>query len=470
MTSRDLSRLLLVSMALSTGCVTTSAKPDAPPVPTTSTGVPAAPVVVDHFAEGLKLLEQGKTQGTTDYAAVLREFQTAAEVDPKSEAAHFNAALAAERLGQDDVATRELRAVLQINPQNAAAVSNLARMEVDSGSVDKGIQLYQDYLKVKPDDLSALNEMSTLYASARRYDESVKVARQVLLSDPLNVQAYKNLSRVYFDQGNYKLSQLLSLNALKLSPNDPGLHNDLGVTLLRLGNEPAAIASFKKSLELDPKNIPANLNLGQIAIKSGDFNLGLVCFEAVLAQIPAHEEAGLGKAVSLRGQQDIKGAIAEYERVLQINPNSAVAVWNLGVVHHKFLQDFDKALQFYDRYATLKAADPGAVAEARAQMELVKKDQAALAEAKRLEEERKREAEELLKKVEEAKAPLVAAIADAEKVVTDATGKAPQDAVDGVKVAIDQAKQVLELGDLDLMGEALQYLKELADGLKGQIK
>ena len=365
---------------------------------------------------------------------------------------------------------------IKVDPKLADAYHNLARVYVQQGQAGKAVVLYQSYLKIAPGDHQARNNLGGIYCALKQYDKAIETLQSVLVEDPRNIQAYRNLARVYFDQGNFRLSQLLSANALKLSPDDPGVHNNMGVTYLKLGEERAAIQSFRRAIELNASNREANFNLGTVALQSGDYELARSSFERILQKYPGDIEAQLGFAVALRGQQEYKEVVKLYEKVLSQDPSNRMTLYNLGIVHEKYLQDFDMSLRYFERYATLLRNTPEEAA-ILAKIEEVRQEKTAYLETKRKEEKRiakeKAEADrralaqaEREKAETETRAKLVALIQDTERRMKENPSKLPKQKLEPVQSAVDQSKMVAEQGDLDMLREAFTYLESAARELK----
>lgn len=433
---------------------------------------PPTPAKGASYKAGMKALE-GKS-GVPDYQTAYEQFQNAAVEDSGNAKAHFNAGYSAEKLGKAAEAIPFYEEAVKLKPDFTDAANNLARAYVSTGRPDKAVDLYIAYLKQHPEDLKARNNLGGIYTQMKNYDKAVSELRTVLTADPNNIQAYRNLAAVYYAQGNYKLSMLLSANASKLAPNDPGVHNNLGVTSLKLGDEIAAIASFKKAIELDKNNREANFNLGTIALRSGDYGLARTCFESILEKLPGDIESKLGYAVALRGQQELDDALKQYDEVLKLQPDNLQALYNLAMVQWKYQQDFDRSLQTLNRYATVSGNKPGAV-DVTPIMEQVRTAKAEFLAFKAREEERlakeRAEAERLAKEQEakqkaeaEAKTKLKTLITTVEDKVK--ASKLPKAKLDPIRDAIDQSKQVLEEGDMEMVNEAYSYLEGAATELK----
>lgn len=143
-------------------------------------------------------------------------------------------------------------------------------------------------------------------------------------------------------------------------PNDAEVHQELGLTAIRAGEVPAGIESLRKAIELAPKNQQARIDLGYALLLTGE----LAGAAEVLEQVPpdyaghykalqflAQIRAGQGdpqealelltKAIASSGKDpeptrlrarmrtltgDAEGALADYDRLLQANPQDAGAL------------------------------------------------------------------------------------------------------------------------------------------------
>lgn len=80
-----------------------------------------------------------------------QSFQRALMLDPKSEAARFNAALVQEKKGLPEQAAKEYRTLLAQNPLHAQALENLALLEAAAGRAEEARALLQRALALEKD-------------------------------------------------------------------------------------------------------------------------------------------------------------------------------------------------------------------------------------------------------------------------------------------------------------------------------
>ena len=123
-------------------------------------------------------------------------------------------------------------------------------------------------------------------SSADRSNAIAALEREVA-ANPSNVAAWINLGNNYFDADQYEKSIQAYKKALALTPNNADVWTDLGVMYRRSGRPQEALKAFDKAIEVDPKH------------ESSRFNKGIVLMHDL---------------------NDIKGAIAAWEELLQVNP------------------------------------------------------------------------------------------------------------------------------------------------------
>jgi cytochrome c-type biogenesis protein CcmH/NrfG len=105
--------------------------------------------------------------------------------------------------------------------------------------------------------------------------------------NPQNTQAWIQLGNEYFDSSQHEKSIWAYGKALELDPNNANVWTDMGIMHRRSGKPQEAIQAFDKAIAVDPKHEPSRLNKG---------------------------------IVLLHDLQDLDGAIASWEALLEINP------------------------------------------------------------------------------------------------------------------------------------------------------
>jgi len=127
----------------------------------------------------------------------------------------------------------------------------------------------------------------------RPLDEAqAQALRTAAERNPSDAVSRVQLGNLYFDSERFGEAATWYEAALKLNPNDPNVSTDLGVSFYYLNQTDRALQQFDKSLELDPKHGKTLLNQG---------------------------------IVRAYGRQDLKGAAASWQKLIDLAPTSPEA-------------------------------------------------------------------------------------------------------------------------------------------------
>lgn len=219
-------------------------------------------------------------------------------VEPPGPEDLFQAGLTAARLGETATAEARFLDVLVLDPRHARARFALAVARAEA------------------------SDLSTAEAEIQA----------LLREDDDHAGAYAVLARTYFQHARYPMVLLVvEMSGARLD-GDPEIHNLLGLTYLNLGEDALAAAEFQRTLSVDPSHLAANLNLGYLVLDFGAYTRAHDCFQAALAADPASQDARLGLAIALRGLADLESAVAEYDRILEREPDHRLALLNKAAV------------------------------------------------------------------------------------------------------------------------------------------
>lgn len=121
------------------------------------------------------------------------------------------------------------------------------------------------------------------------------------------------------DQGNFHEADLLLSSVVEKYPDLSAPLYNLGVISEELGNPEKATRYYQRALEVDSNYYLALNNLGVIARTDGKF----------------------------------QEALDYYLKGLEIAPDNSELHYNLGVLHEIYLHDYEKAVEYYERYLSL---------------------------------------------------------------------------------------------------------------------
>jgi cytochrome c-type biogenesis protein CcmH/NrfG len=154
------------------------------------------------------------------------------------------------------------------------------------------------YLLVRDRDMGPLlirgiADNSTPTAPGEGFEEERAMITELeirLAQNPQDLTLLSDIANLYFSVQDFPSAIAYYQRAVDISPDDANLITDMGTALYYSDRSGEALAEFERSLELDPAH-PQTL-----------FNLGVVLLET---------------------EDDIEGAIAAWQRLIDLNPGYA---------------------------------------------------------------------------------------------------------------------------------------------------
>ena len=257
-------------------------------------------------------------------------YQRALAVDPEHEGAAWSLALAYRDAGRDEEARAGFERVLQLNPRGARPLFQLAE------------------------------------AAMRRRDfaEAGRLLERGLTLDADRPAFLVKLAEARLELGQIDAAEAALTEAIGARPDQAMAHYNLALVHEARRNVPAAMAAYEREIAVSPKLYQPRFNLARLLQNAGRPAEALPHFRAAAEINPAFGTGQLYLAKALLDTGDLKGAETAALAGLKASPDPAIAP--LG---HFVLADV---------YAGL-----GREAEARRQVQLGQRAQAAAARGRR---------------------------------------------------------------------------------------
>lgn len=292
-------------------------------------------LVIDPEEQNLYNVLGGIYSGLGRHGEAVAAEQRYVALAPQEANAHDSLGIAYQWAGQYDQAIDEYGRAIQLNPEFEIAVVHLGNVYFQMGRYREALRLYQTYLLKSPSDLErsrANAYLAWVYYRKGELDRAEHSARNLPPTlDPVLVRIPLIVARERGDLATVEFWR--NQRAAKARPARgarPTLRPSLyarGYLGLKSGQGADAIADFKEAL----RHRPATWD------------------------IDAHEDC-LADGYLALGRVD--EAIAEYERILRLNPNYPLAHYHLGQAYDRKGRG-DQARAEYERFLQVwKHADP----------------------------------------------------------------------------------------------------------------
>lgn len=108
----------------------------------------------------------------------------------------------------------------------------------------------------------------------------------------------------------------------KTDPKNATLENEIGLVYEKAHQFKEAAEYFEKSLQLDPKNVGVRADYASCLYYTGNVDAALAELSQSLSYDPQHAGTLLNIGIiKWRGKNDVKGAVAAWEKILQYHPD-----------------------------------------------------------------------------------------------------------------------------------------------------
>ena len=281
------------------------------------------------------LLEQGRTSATIFQLESTLKGRRAGDETTFSMRMLLAKAYAAER--QDKHAAEILEALLAERPKSAEVHFYLAITDASLDSLDAAVGHYREGLRLKPNDCTGLMGLAKTLLKMRKGSDAAPYLQEYVRLRPNDGEGYYFLGRALRDTGRLKEAAEALLQASRLSPEDYQIRYQTGMALWRIGELEAALSQFEAAKRLKPDDVEAHSALARLLRSLGKE-------EAAREESETAEHLGSRKTRRdqsafhiasgnlLLDRGDLRGAAEVFRRALELDPESARARNNLGLV------------------------------------------------------------------------------------------------------------------------------------------
>jgi len=201
--------------------------------------------------------------------------------------------------------------------------------------------------------------------------EAIRLLQEMINANPRDAEARVLLGSVLMEEGKGPESLAQLTEAVQLRPDWAQAQNALGEALRAFGDPAAARKAFEKAVECDPRLAQAQINLGLVRIEAGDFSLAVPHLNSSIQLLGQRPEAAYPHyllAIIYSDEAQVNKAAAELKQAVSLQPDFAEAWSDLGTVRKTLLDDAG-ALAAFEKAVQLAPNDP--VAQTRLGSELL---------------------------------------------------------------------------------------------------
>lgn len=233
------------------------------------------------------------------YTRAIRDFDKVLQLEPNNVDALIRRGDAYSQLGDFGHAIGDLDRAVQLAPDNVEAyvyrgLANDRRGEKTLAGADVGMAL-----KIDPRNVDALRNRGALHATSGQQDLAIRDLNAAIALQPNDPLSFYNRGYAYFAKRDYQMAILDYDNAIALDPGMGLAYANRCLMRTIVGRDlVAGLADCDKALALMPYNLDVRGTRGFIYLKLGDPAIAIVEYNAVLAVDPNHAIALYGRGLA----------------------------------------------------------------------------------------------------------------------------------------------------------------------------
>jgi Flp pilus assembly protein TadD len=274
---------------------------------------------------------------------------------------------------------REKPNVIQLHLMLATAYTAL-------GSLDASAEQYREALGLEPPNCTALMGLSKTLLQMGNTSEAVAPLKEYVRHRPQDAEGYYVLGRAYRDVGQFAQAAAMFSKAVQFRPEDYDTRYQFAMALWGTEDRHAALRQLDAAERLKPDQVQVHSARARIyselgekeqAEKESESAKRLISHQRDLEQASSY--MGRGNVFLQHG--DLNNAETQFRQALQLDPHSARARSNLGLVlgllHHPqdAQREFQEAIALDPKLATahnalgVSYAEDRRVSEAKTEFE-----------------------------------------------------------------------------------------------------
>lgn len=238
-----------------------------------------------------------------------------------------------------------LEKAIKINPNLIDVQAELADIYARQRDFTSAVNAYRKVLDIDPNRGDAYFGLGSVYVQMMKWAEAVAPLEKAIQLGIQEQEAWRLLATAFeemkkFDRAAEAYEKYLSFNP----PEAWGAYLRLGLCRLELQQFEEAVKALEEAQKRQPNDIKINYTLAQAYQKAKQYQNAEKTYRLLAELSPADATSYYGMIVRMYdevGQYDL--AIEAAKKVVELNPSSEMAHYNLGIMYFK-LERYDEAI------------------------------------------------------------------------------------------------------------------------------
>jgi tetratricopeptide (TPR) repeat protein len=208
-------------------------------------------------------------------------------------------------------------------PDNFIVHVSLAKALVSTGQIGRAEEHYIRALEIDPSVISARMELGILLKDSANYSDALNEFRDVINRRPDYVLAYMEKAQIYRIQRQWGRAADMFGQAVTIQPKDESLRADYVQALVNAGRLSQARSAMNTAASDFPDSVNLALSFGVLLQEQQRYNEAVAQYNRVLQMDPGNDSAGYNIALCYFQNRNIREAERAITRYLHRHPKSS---------------------------------------------------------------------------------------------------------------------------------------------------
>jgi len=258
----------------------------------------------------------GRVEESVDPQQALAAYAEAAKLIPKNPEPHLSAGVLLEKLGNLDAAAPEFQTASDLDPKSQQAISGLVNVYIKQKKYPEAEAKLRKLLAADPQNSNTRVQLGRVLAVEGKNDEAAQELQKGLQANSNDGNAALELGTLYVKADKYAEAEQQFRIAVQNMPKDAEAHFALGSLLMHVRKYPESQQELLLAVQLKPDLADAYGNLAVVAAENKNYQLTLKALDYRAKFLPEDPAAYFLRATTFDNLKAVPQAVEYYQRFL----------------------------------------------------------------------------------------------------------------------------------------------------------
>jgi tetratricopeptide (TPR) repeat protein len=252
-------------------------------------------------------------------------------------------------------AQKYLEKVVKAKPETTEAQALLATVYAKQRNFSAAVTAYQKVVELDPNRASAYLGLGDIYFRMQRWNDAVGALEKGVALDSGSKQALFQIGNALEELRDFAKAAEAYERFLKLNPENAWTgYLRLGSCRMELQQFDQAVAALQEAQKAQPLDIKVNYSLAMAYRRAGQYDQAEAALKSLAGLNPPDASTYYSDIIKMYDEAGRnENAIEAARKVIELNPKSEMAVYNLAIMFQK-LKRYEEAIATFRQALSIK--------------------------------------------------------------------------------------------------------------------